>query len=451
MRRALARLHRDEEGQAVVLIAITLLGLIMMVGLAIDAGQLYAARRTAQEAADAGAYAGAVVHYERALAGDTTDTAAAIAAAYADTALNGFVDGVGNVTVVARVPTSGLYANNTRYVEVIITEQVRTSIVPGGALTTVSVHALAGTEPLNNQYAIMALDRSAGGARPALNVEQNGLVNLSGGGILVNSTRSPAADNNGSGSNITFSNCVIPCYTDVAGTVEGTWPSPRTGQPQEPDPFAGTTPPSIPACARDGNTTCLYNSLPSGSTVYLNPGVYTVRIQYAGNTQIIMRPGIYILKNGIDLAGTSNMFTTDKSGSPPPPTATCVMSPTTDCGIFLFNTTQNYPSAGGTCGIINLQGNSAVKLSAPNSGPYKNFLVYQDPGCTAEMKIGGNGVFEGNGTIYLPTAHFRFDGNNATLTGSQLVAKTIDIQTGNISIDFSAANTAQPILPRLSQ
>ena len=450
MRRLAGRLHRDEGGQAVVLIAVTLLGLIMMVGLAIDAGQLYVARRTAQEAADAGAYAGAVVHYQRIVAGNTIDTSAAIAAAYADAALNGFVDGVGDVTVVARVPTSGLYSGNTRYVEVIITEQVRTSIVPGGALTLVSVRAVAGTEPLNNQYAIMALDRSAGGPQPALNVDQNGRVDLSGGGILVNSTRTPAADNNGN-NNVTFSNCSTPCYTDVAGTAEGTWPGLRTGQPQEPDPFAGTTPPSIPACARDGNTSCLFNSLPNGSTVTLDPGVYTVRIQYAGNTVILMRPGVYILKDGIDLAGNSDAYTTDKSGTPPPPTATCVMSVTTDCGIFLYNTTQNYPSAGGSCGLINLQGNAAVKLSAPNAGTYKNFLVYQDPACTAEMKIGGNGVFEGNGTIYLPSAHFRFDGNNATLTGAQLVAKTVNIQNGNITIDFNAANTAQPILPRLSQ
>lgn len=450
MRDFARRLHRDEGGQAVVLIAVTLLGLIMMVGLAIDAGQLYTARRSAQEAADAGAYAGAVVHYQRIVAGNAIDTSAAIAAAYSDAALNGFVDGVGSVTVVARVPTSGIYSGNSRYVEVIITEQVKTSIVPGGALTLVSVRAVAGTEPLNNQYAIMALDRSAGGPQPALNVDQNGLVALSGGGILVNSTRTPAADNNGN-NNITYSGCSTPCYTDVAGTVEGTWPSARTGQPQEPDPFAGTTPPSIPACARDGNTSCLFNSLPNGSTVYLDPGVYTVRIQYAGNTTIIMRPGVYILKNGLDLAGTSDAFTTDKSGSPPPPAASCVMSGVSDCGIFFFNTTQNYPSAGGTCASINLQGNAAVKLSAPNSGTYKNFLVYQDPACTAEMKIGGNGVFEGNGTIYLPSAHFRFDGNNATLTGSQLVAKTVNIQTGNITIDFNAANTAQPILPRLSQ
>ena len=46
---------------------------------------------------------------------------------------------------------------------------------------------------------------------------------------------------------------------------------------------------------------------------------------------------------------------------------------------------------------------------------------------------------------------FAFDGNDATLTGSQLVARTVDIQNGNITIDFNNGNTAQPVLPRLSE
>jgi len=52
-----------EGGQANVLLVIVLLGMIMMVGLAIDAGQLFVARRHMQEAADAAAFAGAVSLY----------------------------------------------------------------------------------------------------------------------------------------------------------------------------------------------------------------------------------------------------------------------------------------------------------------------------------------------------------------------------------------------------
>ena len=55
---------RDEQGQAVIVVAFSMLMLIFAVGLAIDIGQIYNGRRTAQEAADAAAYAGAIALYQ---------------------------------------------------------------------------------------------------------------------------------------------------------------------------------------------------------------------------------------------------------------------------------------------------------------------------------------------------------------------------------------------------
>src|SRR5688572_29425598 len=77
--------HAGEEGQAVVLMAIVMLTLLFAVGLAIDAGQLYAAKRAEQEAADAAAFAGAVVLYQNGTG------AQAVAAAVADAQANGYV------------------------------------------------------------------------------------------------------------------------------------------------------------------------------------------------------------------------------------------------------------------------------------------------------------------------------------------------------------------------
>ena len=57
------RWSRDERGQALILIAFALGGLLLGVGLALDTGQLFIARRAAQTAADAGAWAGAAVLY----------------------------------------------------------------------------------------------------------------------------------------------------------------------------------------------------------------------------------------------------------------------------------------------------------------------------------------------------------------------------------------------------
>jgi len=59
----MTRWSRDEGGQALILIAAALGGLLLGIGLALDTGQLFVARRAAQTAADAGAWAGAAILY----------------------------------------------------------------------------------------------------------------------------------------------------------------------------------------------------------------------------------------------------------------------------------------------------------------------------------------------------------------------------------------------------
>ena len=61
----MSRWRRDEGGQALILIAAALGGLLLGIGLALDTGQLFVARRAAQTAADAGAWAGAALELRR--------------------------------------------------------------------------------------------------------------------------------------------------------------------------------------------------------------------------------------------------------------------------------------------------------------------------------------------------------------------------------------------------
>ncbi|MGH2450840.1 MAG: pilus assembly protein TadG-related protein [Candidatus Limnocylindria bacterium] len=415
-----------QGGQAIVLVALTTLTMLFMVGLAIDTGQLFVARRTMQEAADAGSYAGAVVLYQ----GGTALQAEL--AATEDTERNGYVDGGdGGLTTVDinTPPATGPNAGDARYVEVVISTQVRTALVPGqNTLNFVRVRGVAGAEPLNNGYAIMALHR--GNTPSAFHTGPNADVHLTGGGILVNSTSSTAAY----GQQCTASRFTIedPFGTDVSGNGSGCFPATgdglQTGQPQQADPLAGQSPPSAIEIA----ALPVFNSLPGGNPMVLEPGVYTVEIAAAGNTQIVFKTGVYVLKDGMNGAGNADL----------------VSEPG---GVFLYNTTQNYPLAGGTCGSVNLVGNATSDLEAMTTGKYANLLLYQDPACTETAYIAGNGDFNGTGTIYVPNAAFVFDGQNATLTGSQLIALTVDIQNGNVTIDFNAGVTAQPILPRLAE
>lgn len=56
----LRRLHREESGQAIVVVAILMTGLVAVVGLATDGGLVFSQRRDLQNVADAAALAGAM-------------------------------------------------------------------------------------------------------------------------------------------------------------------------------------------------------------------------------------------------------------------------------------------------------------------------------------------------------------------------------------------------------
>jgi len=427
-----------EEGQAVVLFAIMMLALLFAVGLAIDAGQLYSAKRTEQEAADAAAFAGAVVLYQQ----GTGDQA--ISAARTDALTNGYVSGGGcslntpgtcydaatQTTVsVYWPPISGAYLGNIKHVEVSITRQVKTSLVPAeAAFNPVRARGVAGSEPLNNGYAIMALDR--GNTCGAFNTQSNGDLHLMGGGILVNSTCGTAAANDqNTSSRFTIES---PYPLDVNGNATGHWNDigipVNPGHNQIADPFAG-----FPKPATTGLPICNSLAACQDGSGNQTPGVYTVNLGGAGNSDMTLNPGIYILKAGMNTAGNNNV---------------------TGDNVFLYNTYSTYPAAPGAspnCQQINLQGNATSTLSAQTTGTWANLLVYQDPACSVSMEIGGNGTFIGTGSIYVPSAQFVFDGNPSTLNGSQLIARTVNIQNGNITINYNPVNTAQPILPRLAE
>jgi hypothetical protein len=200
------------------------------------------------------------------------------------------------------------------------------------------------------------------------------------------------------------------------------------GHNQVPDPFAGFPKPSITGLPVCNSLAACQDGL--GNQI---PGVYTTNLGGAGNTDMHLNEGIYILKAGMDTGGNNAV---------------------TGNGVFIYNTYSTYPAAPGAspnCQEINLQGNATSTLSAQTTGTWANLLVYQDPACSDPMRIGGNGAFDGTGSVYIPSAEFRFEGNPSTLNGSQLIARTVNIQNGNITINYNPVNTAQPILPRLAE
>jgi Flp pilus assembly protein TadG len=421
----------DEEGQALVFGALMFLTMLFFVGLAIDAGQLYVAKRTEQEAADAAAFAGAVVLYQGGAQPPLAATVAAAKLAAKNVATqNGYTDdlGVGNMVVtVNSPPTSGAYSGDANHVEVTITHKVKTSLVPAqAAFNPVRARGVAGAESFNNGYALMALDQTCYSG--ALAVSSNENIHLTGGGAVINSCSGSAVNGVSSGQDFTISPAGYS--VDIVGGSSGTFPAGvtvNTGIAPVPDPFAGYPKPSVSGLP--------VNPPIVSSTAY--SGVYTTTLD-----SVNLCGGIYILKGG----GMNGDIGQKLTGTDPNTGLPC-------SGLsFIFNTMSNYPASGGSCDSIGRNGNHPVVLRPMVTGPYKNFGIYQDPACTADMQFGGNqSALDAGGTIYLPNATLSMNGNPATLVAGQFIAKRLNIQNSNLDVVYSVNTTAQPVIPRLAE
>ena len=427
---------RDGQGgQIIIFVAIMFLALLFVVGLAIDAGQLFSAKRTMQEAADAASFAGSVVIYQNGT------TAQAISAAVADATKNGFTNGVNNTTVTVNAPpTSGSYAAETpvRHVEVIIVRQVKTSLVPAeAAFNPVRARGVAGAEPFNNQYAIMVLSPTcAGGSTPTLTGSSNVDLHVHGSGVFVNASCSTAVSGF-TGRDFTLDS---PYSLDIVGNSSDTFPASvnavNRGAATLPDPFAGYPVP-------DGKSYDGVNSLPTdpariaGTTTAVE-GIYTTQLN-----NVALCHGIYILKG----AGTGGDLTMDTNAAHKDPNT----NTSCDGRVLIYNTMSNWPASTGSCSSMGQNGNHPIVLLPMTTGLYKNMQLYQDKACAQPLLVGVGSVVSTGGTIYLPSAAMSFNGNATSLTAGQIIAKSIDLQNANLDITFTQGTTASPVLPRLAE
>src|SRR5262245_29600192 len=113
----------SRRGTVAVIVALILTGLLGVLAIAFDGGNLMAERRHAQATADAAAMAAASVlyeHYPKNNGKDPDDTAKKAALDIAKA--NGYTnDGTNSVVTVNLPPKSGPYADKDGYVEVLVT------------------------------------------------------------------------------------------------------------------------------------------------------------------------------------------------------------------------------------------------------------------------------------------------------------------------------------------
>src|ERR1035437_6746607 len=180
------RIWKDENGQVLVFVALSMTILLGFTALAVDIGTLFRAKRNLQIAADAGAVAAALDYYY------TASKSSAVAAGKAAVTSNGVTNGTGGAVVtVNSPPASGPNAASAGFFEVLVSQPNPTAfmrVITNTASVSVAGRAVAGTPSASNTY--MYIGKPTGAA--ALQLQGNSTINAANCGIYVNSNNSGA-------------------------------------------------------------------------------------------------------------------------------------------------------------------------------------------------------------------------------------------------------------------
>jgi hypothetical protein len=407
---------RDEGGQALILIAVALGGLLLGVGLALDTGQLFVARRAAQTAADAGAWAGATVLY----AGGSA--AQARTAATTDATRNGYTDGGFITLTTASPPTSGTYANDPGYVEVTITEQVLTRFLFGASAgrTAITVRAVAGVARSGSGQAVI-VTRPSG--KTTLTLSGSATFTVTGGGTNINTSDNDAISIASGQLTATFHRVTGNVKPGDAAQMS---PPPTTGVAAAADPFL-----SLPGPSTTGVPVYAGQTI-TNATVTLNPGIYSGLVS-VGNLGIArLNPGTYIFRAGLTTTGTGSLVLAGTGG------------------VLLYNANASYPAAGGSCGSLSLAGTGTMTLAASKTGSYAGMLIFQHRTCAGGAAITVRTGTSLSGTIYVPAATLTMTIASNVTIASQIVAYEL-VVGGNstLTMAFTPASITGTRVPSL--
>ena len=387
------------QGQALIIIALALVGLIGIVGLVVDGGNAFLDRRNAQNAADAAALAAALA---RIRGGQDM-----VATAFASAAQNGYNnDGVTNSVELFSPPKDGPHSDNVEYIQIIITSHVDTYFarVVGRSKITNVVQAVARTKSsensqLLNGIAIASLAPSSNcGNQKSFWIHGDATLEISGGGVFINSNNETCAllqHGNGSihvndgftinvvgGASIQKPLLFTPGVTVGAGPIN--YPPPFF----MPDIECDENPAQV---SEDGTT--------------MTPGTWADEFPPQGVTQL--EAGVYCLENGMKING-----------------------PLVGNNV-VFKVSQ---------GEVHF-GNANIVLDAPNSGDNAGLLIYLPQENNSKVTLNGGSESVIEGTILAPASPIVINGNSSS-SGfqSQIIGYTIEVGgSANVALVYSDA------------
>lgn len=425
---------RSQRGQAIILLAFAIVGLVGFAALAIDGGRVLSDRRHAQNAADNSAFAAALAKVK----GQNYTTAAQNRALS-----NGYNNGVNATVEVNLCSETGITcqglpagADASEYIRVKIRSIVPTTFarVIGRNQVENIVEAIAHasgitSNPLVYGAALASFQRTG----TPFEGKGNGTLDVIGSGIFSNSTDTDCP--NGAmkmGGSITY-------HVDTAYTAPGqictvgglVLDEPVETTAQVPIPDYDVPAPSF-ACPATTNPPMVGNQFQPGTYSPINissdkdfaPGNYC----FTGNVKITNGN---ITANNVNFRMLGGEFTTSGNS-----TITCsnmVFHSDGGSGITFNGGNNNCSSITfylGTGGV-HWTGNSVNAFTAPTSGIYKGLLIYLPNSNTSAITINGNSGSRYTGSVIAIGSSVKINGgSNTDGLHTQILANDI-VFTGN--------------------
>ena len=411
------RFHRDECGQTIILVALSLPLILGFVGMATDVGSLFMDKRQMQTAADAAALAGAL---------NITNGTWSSAAAAAGTA-NGFTNGTNGATVtVVNGPTwtQSKYYLQSNYIEATVSKSESTIFLAifGFPKVTVAARAVATNQAPGNGCVF-----TLGTSGTDLTVQGSLDINAPDCDFNIDSqdTNGDAIAEVGKGGTINTSNVGVAgtistgknAYADFSPKPVGNvvpYSDPLSGDAYQ---FSCTTSggctcadsSTTPACSGNPATplpkTCTTLALPNSGTVNLTPGCYN-GFSTTGTVSLALASGVYFFNGSINL-GANTSFAC----------AGCSTLPiATGDGITMIFTS----------GSLNMGGTPNLDIAAPgDDGAFPGILYYQLDNTAANLTGNSNSVIAG--VFYAPKASMTMQGNAGGQIYTDFVVNTLTL------------------------
>jgi hypothetical protein len=393
-----------EQGQALIVIALALVGLIGIAGLVIDGGNAFQDRQQAQNAADAAALASA---HARITGGNMVD------AAMASAATNGYNnDGVKNIISFYTPPKDGPHEGDIEYIQVIIRSTVTTYFmrVVGTDEIINEVQAVARTKrgeigPVLHGHAVISLAPESNCFNQlSFWIHGEATLDITGGGVFVNSDNQECAlvqQGNGSiriagdyGINVVGNANVQKLHLFTPAISPGAMPVPY------PPPF------HMPKVACNGDAQVSED----GTT--MSAGEWGDEFPPPGVT--LLESGVYCLGNGMHVTGHLEGHN------------------------VIFKVTD---------GEVRFSSGADIRLDAPNTGENAGLLIYLPMDNSHRVVLNGGAGSNIQGTILAPASRVLIKGlDSRTGFHSQIIGYTIEADgTSNVVIKFNPEQNYQTL------